>query len=907
MNDSALRMDEFNYDYKVNKTRMIKKITIVTGLLVGFWSSLSSMAVELEYYLPDAKQYNSEIPTPESVLGYQVGEWHVRPEQIDRYFHQLADQSSRVKIETIGYTHEKRPLILAYISSPENIARLEDIRQAHLARLSNKSGNKKTPSENVPVVTWMGYSVHGNEASGSNASLLLAYHLAAANDQQTLDQLKNQVIIIDPMLNPDGLARFAHWVNMYKSQIPNADPKTMEHNEVWPRGRTNHYWFDLNRDWLLLQHPESRARVSKFHQWRPHILTDFHEMGTNSSYFFQPGVHSRQNPLTPEENFKMTATIAEYHAKALDGIGSLYYTKENFDDFYYGKGSTYPDVHGSVGILFEQASARGHAQDSVYGTVGFPFAVKNHLTTSFSTLEAAQQNRDKLKSMSANFVAESAKMAKADRQRAVVFESADRYRLNELKRILNGHKILHYPLAKDLKIDGQVFHKNSATIIPLQQAQYRLIKSIFESRKTFEDKVFYDVSAWNMGAAFDLNYSFVSRSDFARSLLGKNNSDATKRQIKLTSAEDKRVLGLAFDWNNFNVVNLLGELQRLGLVVQGVTKPTQIKTTQGDRSLSLGSVVLMLNNQKLTRRQILAHLAPKLKQLDIQPIEIMSGLAISGVDMGSPSVPVLKTINPLLIVGEGVSSYDAGEVWHLLDQRISQPVTMMTQTQFKKLPHINYSHLILVSGQYQFDDDTVAKIESWVNQGGIIVAHSSGAKWLLSQGWTSSEIKQFDKPVDTTAAYQDKSQVDAEHVIGGAITHAKIDSGHPLAFGLDNQDLAIFKRGRRVFTEPREAFVSVARFTDKPHAAGYLSEANSNHIAGGTSVLIQGKGSGRLIAFSDNPLFRGFWLGTSRVFLNALYYGQAISAPGKSKEKDENNQKPGTGKAEKKQSEKKKR
>jgi hypothetical protein len=212
-----------------------------------------------------------------------------------------------------------------------------------------------------------------------------------------VDSLLNEtVILLDPSFNPDGLNRFASWVNTHKSQTLVTDPVSRELNEAWPGGRTNHYWFDLNRDWLYVQHPESQGRIAKFHEWKPNILTDHHEMGSNSTFFFQPGVPSRINPLTPQKNRELTAKIGTFHARYLDKIGSLYFTEEDYDDFYYGKGSTFPDVNGAVGILFEQASSRGHAQETINGVLSFPFTIRNQVTTSFSTLAAARALRTEL-------------------------------------------------------------------------------------------------------------------------------------------------------------------------------------------------------------------------------------------------------------------------------------------------------------------------------------------------------------------------------------------------------------------------------------------------------------------------------------------------------------------------------
>jgi hypothetical protein len=851
--------------------RYLRWAIINLGLL--FAGSLS--ALEIDYYLPQAANYDAQIATPKSVLGFEVGEWHVRPEQIERYLITLAKLSPRVNLKVIGYTHEKRPLFHVYISSPENLARLESIREQHLAEPLNSQ---------IPIVSWMGYSVHGNEASGSNASLLLAYHLAASTAEETLAQLRDQIIIIDPMLNPDGLARFAHWVNSYKSQTLNVDPQHIEHNESWPNGRTNHYWFDLNRDWLLLQHPESEARVAEFHRWRPNLLTDFHEMGTDSTYFFQPGVPSRQNPLTPQANFDMTATIAKHHAAALDGIGSLYYSKEDFDDFYYGKGSTYPDIHGTVGILFEQASARGHAQESDHGKLTLPFAIRNHLTTSLSTLQAAQLNQQSLKQMQQDFRLESKTLGDKDRNRALILSSSDNYRLAEVKRILSGHRIEFFPLSKAVTIEKRKFQPERSLIIPLQQAQYRLIVALFETRTEFPDKVFYDVSAWNLALALDLDYTFVDRSDFSLSLMDKSSREQSDIDASSTQGFSTSSVALAIDWADLGAARLLSEIHQAKFRVQTVTQPTRLQTHNGPRDLTLGSLILPLNNQPQNRQQILEWIAPQLVALGISAIEISSGLAVSGVDMGSPSLPVVAPVKPLLVIGNGFSSYAAGEIWHLLDQRLAQPLTMMNLAQLAKLTKIDYTHIILVDGKPEFDQAITVKIEAWVKAGGVLLAHSGSAEWLLKQGWTSSEVKKFDKPVDTRSDYADKGQIDAEHHVGGAITETEIDISHPLGFGLSDKSLAVFKRNSLVFSEAKEAFVSIARFNDKPLVSGYLSSANQQHLVDGTSLLVQALGKGRLIAFTDDPVFRGYWLGTARVFINALYFGPLIEAPVKRKE-----------------------
>ena len=327
-----------------------------------FFSVLSTSAQDLSYYLPDSITYNPAIPKPKDIIYHEVGEWHVTHDRLVNYMKAIAAAApDRVKLETMGYTYEGRPQLLLIITSPKNHQNLEQIRQQHL-QLTDPASSASVNIDNMPVVIWIGHSIHGNEPSGANASMISAYYLAAGRGKQIDDLLDNVVILFDPSFNPDGLNRFATWVNQHKSKNLVTDPNSREFNEVWPGGRFNHYWFDLNRDWLPAVHVESQNRLKKFHEWKPNILTDHHEMGSGSTFFFQPGVPSRVNPLTPEKNQELTNKIAKYHAEFLDRIGSLYYTKEGYDDFYYGKGSTYPDVNGAIGILFEQASSRGHAQ-----------------------------------------------------------------------------------------------------------------------------------------------------------------------------------------------------------------------------------------------------------------------------------------------------------------------------------------------------------------------------------------------------------------------------------------------------------------------------------------------------------------------------------------------------------------
>ena len=314
----------FFYIFMRIKFNRMKKGTLLFFLFLSIKTFTQEYHVKLDYFLPKNISYNQDIPTPASVIDHEIGDWHITHDKLVQYMYALAESSDRISIENRGKTFEGRPLLLLYISAPNNLSSLEKIRENHISLTENGSDNIDVTK--MPIVVYQGFSIHGNEPSGSNAALAVAYYLAAAQGSEIENLLNETVILFDPSYNPDGLQRFAYWANINKSKNINPDPNDREYSEIWPGGRTNHYWFDMNRDWLPVQLPESQARINTFHNWYPNILTDHHEMGTNSTFFFQPGIPSRTNPLTPSKNQEITEAIGNFHAKALNKIGSFYYS-----------------------------------------------------------------------------------------------------------------------------------------------------------------------------------------------------------------------------------------------------------------------------------------------------------------------------------------------------------------------------------------------------------------------------------------------------------------------------------------------------------------------------------------------------------------------------------------------------
>lgn len=824
--------------------------------------------------LPEDVRLDSSIPSPQTFLGFEPGEWHVRHDQVVAYFHRLAELSPRVSVEQYGATWEQRPLLLVTITAPENHNKLETIRNDHVAGAPGK------------LIVWQGFSVHGNEASGTHASLSYAYYLAAAQGEAMESTLRDTVVLIDPSINPDGFDRFVNWVNSHKGQALVSDRVSREHTEAWPNGRTNHYWFDLNRDWLLLTHPESRARIRQYQRWRPHVLTDHHEMGSDSTYFFQPGVPERKHPLTPQRNVELTQALAEYHARALDDVGELYYSREQFDDFYYGKGSTYPDIQGTIGILFEQASARGHLMATVNGPLTFRRAIRNQVRTAISTLEGARANAEELISYQRDFYQESARLAARDTTKGYVFGAAqDTYRSHVLADILSQHGIEVYELAGTLEVDGKTFTSGHAYVVPTDQRQYRLLRAVMETRTTFQDTVFYDVSTWTLPLAFGLDFAPLKRIAGTQG----NRFEARPREAR---GPRSGAYAHAISWGDYKAPAVLQALLDAGVRVRAATQPVVLANGE---TLPRGSLVIPrgLNAELEDNGTPVLREAAAEHGVDVYSID--SGLNWQGRDLGSTTYRALKPIRPVMIVGGQVSGYDAGEVWHLLDQRVGLPLVLLNRGQLGQLDLRRYTHLIFVDGNYErIGEPVITKIRGWVHAGGTVVATRRASDWVTRRGLHLAQAPAPAKPQAppskstappdpdpdpyTHIPYENHQQDFSLQIIGGAILRAELDVSHPIGFGYSNSELAVFRQGRTRLEVSPNPYQTPLRYAVTPRISGFLASERSDELAESAAVVANKVGAGSVIRFADNPNFRGFWYGTNRLFLNALFFSQMLDA-----------------------------
>jgi len=851
------------------------RLKTVAFLLLSI--SISYSQNGMEYYLPEG-DYDSAIPTPKEVLGYDIGEWHVSHDQLIIYLKALDAASDRIEMVEYARSHENRPLYTVMISTPENLARKEDIRQAHL-QLTDYKVSDKVSIENLPAVLYQGYSIHGNESSGANAGLVNAYYLAAGNSKEVMHTLENVFTLMDPCYNPDGLNRFASWANTHKSKTLVSDPASRELNEVWPKGRTNHYWFDLNRDWLLLTHPESQGRIKVFHQWRPNVLTDHHEMGTNSTFFFQPGIPSRTNPNTPQLNQDLTEKIGTYHAAALDSIGSLYYTKASFDDFYYGKGSTYPDANGCIGILFEQASSRGHLQESSNGLLSFPFTIRNQFVTSLSTQKATAKMREELLNFKRNFYIKQNKAAKASKIKGYLITDKDEVKMSNFHRILTSHKVEMYGLSQDANQGGIRFPKESSYYVPMDQNQYLMVKTIFEKVRTFPDSLFYDVSAWTLPLAFDLTYAEVKGSiETGNKVLSMDPSGHLHKVNK--------AYAYILDWKSYNAPAALYQVMNAELRSKVINKEFALDTEKGKRLFQRGDVVIPIQNQKLKKAEIEAKLSAISETYGVDFYAVSTGWADNNMTLGNPEVDILEMPKVAMIVGEGVTSYDAGEVWHHIDQRYNIPLTMLDKRQLYRARMDRYNTLIMVNGSYNdLNTKALEKITKWVDSGGNLILFRNAIDWARAKDLISLEkTKSVKSAKPGSKAYQMASSSRGAGVLGGAIFAAEMDLSHPLCYGYDNSSISLFRKGTSVYDLPENSYASPVKYTNSPVQSGYIPRGFDEKAANKPAVTVHRSGSGKVICFQDNLLFRGYWYGGNKMFGNALFFSSVISGTTLAKE-----------------------
>lgn len=883
--------------------------TFYTILLVAVLAApVQRSQAQNSYFFPNAKALDNKIPTPEQFLGYPIGSYFTRIDQVNAYFRELARVSDRVHVQVIGKTYEQREQIIVTITAPSNYSRLEQIRQEHL---SQTDPAKPLLNSNAPVIIHLGYGVHGNETSSTEVSLLAGYYLAASQDPETLKWLNESVIFIDPALNPDGRDRAANWHNAYHSFPPVGDPADKEHVEGWPAGRTNHYFTDLNRDWLNLVQVESRNRIEFFHKWYPNVQIDFHEQGTNATYYFEPSPKRHESPVVPQFLYDFQSILAKYHAKALDDIGSLYFTKENYDNLSPIYGSTYPKFFGSVAATFEQASSRGIEQESGNGKVTFPFTIRNHLATSLSTIRGAVAEKSGLFKVQKDFFSYALEQGRKSNVKGYVFgDSRDITLTQKFLSLLLKHRVKVYSLDENLNRDNKVFEKGKAYYVPSAQPNYLIVHSLFEEN-ILKDSIFYDNTGWSIIHAYGLQYTKLS------------GGVAQRQEVLSARFPEGNVRGgrsayaYVLAYSDYNGSKALYQLLDKDILVKTAFKPFTVNTTSGRRAFSRGSLVIPVAGQRFPTDSLFRTLTEVADSTHLDVYAVAGGLSEEGIDLGSSNIKALHKPEVAVVFGQGVTSSEAGQVWFLLNQQLDLPVTKLDIADFSRVSLKRYTTLILPGGNYNNWDKTVVdKIKSWITDGGNLITFQTASAWAINQGLSDEKLAQGElfgargvradatpvqqpnqasqvapgekrgsesakgevktKAGNTRLDYALQEDAEGARRINGAIFQADLDITHPLAFGVNDRKLFINKNGPVVLQPSTDRYATIAQYTANPFVNGYSSKSNISKVANSAAIIAKASGRGAIVLFADDPTYRGYWLGTNRLFLNAIFFSQLL-------------------------------
>ncbi|SDE50299.1 Zinc carboxypeptidase [Pricia antarctica] len=798
-----------------------------------------------------------DLKSPSEFLGYELGTQFTRHDQVVDYYEYLAHAASdRVQLQEYGQTNERRPLLLAYISSKENISDLENIRKAHIATTEGKGNPSK-------VIVWLSYNVHGNESVSTEASMQTVYTLLTEKS----DYLKNTVVLMDPCVNPDGRERYVNWYNQYRNTPNNADPNSKEHHEPWLNGRANHYMFDLNRDWAWLTQIESQQRIKMFNQWLPHVHVDFHEQGIDAPYYFAPAAEPFHEVITDFQR-EFQVTVGKNHAKYFDAKGWFYFTKEIFDLLYPSYGDTFPTYNGSIGMTYEQGGS-GEAGLAIETNTGDTLTLKDriahHFTTGISTVEISSKNAERLNTEFKKFY-----QAKDYKYKSYVL-NGDEDKIDALTHLLDQHEI-EYGWGKDGSVKGYNYltEKNESVktsenslVVSSEQKKGTLVKVLFEPNAMLSDSLTYDITAWSLPYAYGLN-AVASENKTDATLVNRKSDNGVK-----TSKLSEEAYAFLTDWNSFNDAQFLAELQQNDILVRYAKKPFTMDGVDYDR----GSLIITRADNK-NRLDFLKNLSEIASKHHILLNATNTGFVEGGKDFGSSAVALIRDNKIAVLSGEPTSTLQFGEIWHFFEQQLHYPVAVIDTEYMARVDLSEYDVLILPDGEgYEdfMDADRLTHLKEWVGNGGKLIAMGDALKGLSGENGFKIKAKEMEKDSTTNLQpHEDNERERIKSAITGAIFKAKVDSTHPLAFGYDDTYFSL-KLGDNAYAYLKEGNVVYLEAESTKPVAGFAGSEARKKIGDTLIFGVEAHGDGQVIYMVDNPLFRGFWESGKLLFANALF------------------------------------
>ena len=798
--------------------------------------------------------YAQELQSPSEFLGYELGTQFTRHHEVVDYYQYLAATApDRVKLNEYGKTNERRPLLLAYISSADNIKNLENIRQEHLKNTSGEGNPSK-------AIVWLSYNVHGNESVSTEASMQTAYELLT----EKAAYLENTVVLVDPCINPDGRDRYVNWYNETKNTPNNVDPNSKEHHEGWLSGRANHYMFDLNRDWAWLTQVESQQRLKFFNKWLPHVHVDFHEQGVDNPYYFAPAAEPFHEVITDfQRDFQKT--IGKNHAKYFDANGWLYFTKEVFDLLYPSYGDTYPTYNGGVGMTYEQGGS-GRAGLGIITRIGDTLTLKDriahHHTTGLSTVEVASNNAQKLNDEFKKFYAN-----KNFTYKSYVL-NGDQDKIDALTKLLDQHEI-KYQAGTATTVKGFNYKtgktgsmKTSANslIIPGNQSKGTLVKVLFEPNAMLSDSVTYDITAWSLPHAYGLDAVATTTSV---------SGDVYEKKTLESAPLDTSAYAFLTNWNSMNDARFLAELIQEKIRVRYNYKPFSLDGKKYDR----GTLIITRGDNK-NLRDFLGTLQKVASKHHKELTPTQTGFVDSGKDFGSGWVQIIDDVKVAVLSGGPTSTLRFGEIWHFFEQQLHYPFAVLDASYINRVDLSKYDVLILPGGRGYGDfmkGNQLKDLKEWVRSGGKLIAMGGAISSISGEKGFGLKKKEIVK--DSSISMQPYDGSEREQIkneITGAIFKTKVDNTHPLAFGYDSSYFTL-KLGNNAFDYLSEGNVVYLEKNQNKPVSGFAGSIAQKHIDKTLVFGVEDFGRGSVVYMVDNPLFRGFWENGKLFFANAIF------------------------------------
>ena len=780
------------------------------------------------------------------------------------YFKYLADQSTSAELREYGTTIEIRPLVQVLVSTPENLARVEEIRINNLKRAGQLEG--KADADPVCIVM-LSYSIHGDEAAASEAALLTLYELLREDNEEIQQWLENTLVIMNLCLNPDGHARYVDQYARRSNKITNLSSSTWEHLQPWPGGRTNHYYFDLNRDWSWQTQKESRARLDMYHEWMPHIHADLHEMGINSPYYFAPAAKPYHEYLTEfQRDFQQE--IGKNHAGYFDQRGWLYFTKEVFDLLYPAYGDTYPMYNGAIGMTYEQGGS-GRAGSAVTmengDTLTLSDRIEHHTLTSLSTIEVGSREAAHIVNEFSRYFEESASNPSGEYVTYVIPATNNVARIGSLVELLDKNHIEYGHSKAKSSLQGYDYIRGQSSpfsigpddlIISAYQPKSTLVQVLFDPNTSIEDSVTYDITAWSLPYLFGLNaFATTQRIEVDRPFSKK----ADKQPLQVDA------YATLIPWDHTSSAKVLAQLHQQGVKVRTLSKPVTFE----DQSFKRGSlVVTRADNEEVDMRSLIAGFSDDVVH---EMFQTNTGWASMGPDLGSRDVEILKKPNVLVITGESTSPGSFGSTWYFFEEVLKYPVSIVPGANLNESILKNVNVLVMPSGNYgDLEDHDIDLISDWVGDGGkLIVIGSALRKVAGNNGFLVKRLEGDDEEDDEEKRYSDRERRRISERVPGALIKNTVDVTHPLGYGLD-ESLYSLKTSHHLY-ELSDHIWNVVKTADSPITVGFVGSKLYKDLSGTMTYGVQRKGRGVIVYMVDDPLFRGFWDMGHLIFANAIF------------------------------------